>query len=196
MSHRSQRPRPPFGDAQNRANMAHPNLQRSLHITLSPSFEKLNFDGPDSKPNEIMETTLTPVENKRISAIIEGQPNSNRNSTISTASTTSTKSRRKTHIGPWQLGRTLGKGSTGRVRLAKHAVTGQSAAIKIVSKRFAAMVQSQSIMVMDKVSRTPGLTKESRAIPYGIEREVVIMKLIQHPNVIGLFDVWENRGEL
>lgn len=82
------------------------------------------------------------------------------------------------------------------MRLAKHAVTGQSAAIKIVSKRFAAMVQSQSIMVMDKVSKIPGFTKESRAIPCGIEREVVIMKLIQHPNVIGLFDVWENRGEL
>ncbi|EZF30011.1 CAMK/CAMKL/GIN4 protein kinase [Trichophyton interdigitale MR816] len=195
-SNRSQQSRPPFGDAQNRANMAHPNLQRSRHITLSPSFEKLNFDGPNSKSNESTETTLTPVENKRISAILEDQPNSNRNSTISTASTTSTKSRRKTHIGPWQLGRTLGKGSTGRVRLAKHAVTGQSAAIKIVSKRFAAMVQSQSIMVMDKVSKIPGFTKESRAIPCGIEREVVIMKLIQHPNVIGLFDVWENRGEL
>lgn len=49
---------------------------------------------------------------------------------------------------------------------------------------------------MDKVSKIPGFTKESRAIPCGIEREVVIMKLIQHPNVIGLFDVWENRGEL
>ncbi|EFQ98352.1 CAMK/CAMKL/GIN4 protein kinase [Nannizzia gypsea CBS 118893] len=192
----SRQSRQPFGDAQNRANIAHHNLQRSRHITLSPSLERLNFDGPDPKSNGSMVTTLTPVENKRISAVLEGQPNSNRNSTISTASTTSTKSRRKTHIGPWQLGRTLGKGSTGRVRLAKHAVTGQSAAIKIVSKRFAAMVQSQSIMVMDKITKIPGVTKESRAIPCGIEREVVIMKLIQHPNVIGLFDVWENRGEL
>lgn len=33
-------------------------------------------------------------------------------------------------------------------------------------------------------------------IPLGIEREVVIMKLIEHPNVISLYDVWENRGEL
>ncbi|KAM5439554.1 serine/threonine-protein kinase gin4 [Microsporum ferrugineum] len=188
--------RQPFGDAQNRANMAHPSLQRSRPVTLSPSLEKLNYAGIDFKEHETTELAFTPVENKRISAVIEAQPNSNRNSTISTASTASTKSRRKTHIGPWQLGRTLGKGSTGRVRLAKHAVTGQSAAIKIVSKRFAAMVQSQSIMAMDKITKIPGISNEPRAIPCGIEREVVIMKLIQHPNVIGLFDVWENRGEL
>ena len=35
-----------------------------------------------------------------------------------------------------------------------------------------------------------------RTMPFGIEREVVIMKLISHPNVINLYDVWENRGEL
>lgn len=35
-----------------------------------------------------------------------------------------------------------------------------------------------------------------RQIPSGLEREVVIMKLIEHPNVINLYDVWENRGEL
>lgn len=35
-----------------------------------------------------------------------------------------------------------------------------------------------------------------RQMPSGIEREVVIMKLIEHPNVISLYDVWENRGEL
>ena len=33
-------------------------------------------------------------------------------------------------------------------------------------------------------------------MPRGIEREVVIMKLIEHPNVMNLYDVWENRGEL
>ena len=33
-------------------------------------------------------------------------------------------------------------------------------------------------------------------LPYGIEREVVIMKLIEHPNIMKLYDVWENKGEL
>jgi serine/threonine-protein kinase HSL1, negative regulator of Swe1 kinase len=39
---------------------------------------------------------------------------------------------------------------------------------------------------------SPGI----RPVPCGIEQEVVIMKLIEHPNVISLHDVWENRGEL
>jgi serine/threonine-protein kinase HSL1 (negative regulator of Swe1 kinase) len=30
----------------------------------------------------------------------------------------------------------------------------------------------------------------------GIEREIIIMKLIDHPNVMNLYDVWETNGEL
>ena len=56
------------------------------------------------------------------------------------------------------------------------------------------MVQSQSIAAMDRSSE-PGLWGQ-QTIPCAIEREVVIMKLIEHPNIIGLYDVWENRGEL
>ncbi|KAL1970344.1 hypothetical protein VTN77DRAFT_5504 [Rasamsonia byssochlamydoides] len=136
------------------------------------------------------------AENKPPSAVTESLEDLHRNSAISTASTTSTKGRRKTHVGPWQLGRTLGKGATGRVRLAKHAVTGQAAAIKIVSKKSAAMVQSESIAAMDRNAGFLGAPPGSRPMPFGIEREVVIMKLIEHPNVINLYDVWENRGEL
>lgn len=99
-------------------------------------------------------------------------------SQISTASSTNSK-RAKAHIGPWQLGRTLGRGSSGRVRLAKHNESGKLAAVKIVPK-----AQTQDTAV-------------SRASEsYGIEREVIIMKLIEHPNIMGLFDVWENKGEL
>ena len=137
------------------------------------------------------------IENKRISAVTnESQQTSNRNSAISTTSTVSAKSRRKTHVGPWQLGRTLGKGATGRVRLAKHALTGQAAAIKIVSKKSAALVQSASMAQMEKSGPPPANPAGFRMMPFGIEREVVIMKLIEHPNVINLYDVWENRGEL
>ncbi len=143
-------------------------------------------------------TSPRPVTaNKRISALISNAPpNTNRNSAISTTSTASGKSRRKTHVGPWQLGRTLGKGATGRVRLAKHALTGQVAAIKIVSKKSAALVQSASMAQMDKEATDLTSAAGFRLMPFGIEREVVIMKLIEHPNVINLYDVWENRGEL
>jgi serine/threonine-protein kinase HSL1, negative regulator of Swe1 kinase len=138
--------------------------------------------------------------NKRISAIVnDAPPNPNRNSAISTTSTASGKSRRKTHVGPWQLGRTLGKGATGRVRLAKHAMTGQVAAVKIVSKKSASMAQSASVRQMTQISKEdPSLASSAgfRMMPFNIEREVVIMKLVEHPNIVNLYDVWENRGEL
>ena len=135
---------------------------------------------------------ISNAENKRLSAIAsEGQTNSNRNSQYSTTSTNASgKSRRKTHVGPWNLGPTIGKGATGRVRKAKHVLTGQFAAVKIVSKRSAALVQSTSLAGLDTMANGKKL------MPFGIEREVVIMKLIEHPNIMNLYDVWENRGEL
>ena len=141
-----------------------------------------------------------PVEYNRLSAVTnESQRDNNRDSQISTISTnTSGKSRRKTHVGPWRLGRTLGKGASGRVRKARHAVTNQDAAIKIVSKYAAKKLQSESLANMDTMINPEfaGVNDRRRAIPLGIEREVVIMKLIEHPYVISLYDVWENRGEL
>lgn len=106
--------------------------------------------------------------------------------------------RRKTHVGPWRLGRTLGKGSSGRVRKARHALTGQDAAVKIVSKHVAKKLRTESLANMDTMlgSQISIDHRERRRIPFGIEREVVIMKLIEHPNIITLYDVWENRGEL
>lgn len=105
----------------------------------------------------------------------------NRLSQISTGSSTNSK-RAKAHIGPWQLGRTLGRGSSGRVRLAKHMDTGKLAAVKIVSKAQSTEQGSSSAL---KASES-----------FGIEREVIIMKLIEHPNIMALYDVWENKGEL
>lgn len=143
---------------------------------------------------------LSNIEDKRLSAVTsESQRDSNRDSQISTTSTNASgKSRRKTHVGPWRLGRTLGKGSSGRVRKARHAVTGQDAAIKIVSKHVAKKLRTESLANMDTmVGSELSMSKEGRRmIPFGIEREVVIMKLIEHPHIISLYDVWENRGEL
>ena len=135
------------------------------------------------------------VDNNCLSPTANAKTSSKRNSTLSAKSIISNQGKRKTHIGPWQLGKNLGEGTTGRVRLAKHKYTGQTAAIKIVSKTSAAMTQSVSIAAMDK---SRGLRGKSgaRQMPSGIEREVVIMKLIEHPNVVRLYDVWENRGEM
>ncbi|GJE90970.1 Pkinase-domain-containing protein [Phanerochaete sordida] len=88
-------------------------------------------------------------------------------------------------IGLWKIGRTIGKGSSGRVRVARHSKTGQYAAVKIVSK--SVLNSRLSLKHMDE---------EARRIMHGIEREIVIMKLIEHPNIMRLYDVWETSTEL
>jgi serine/threonine-protein kinase HSL1, negative regulator of Swe1 kinase len=133
--------------------------------------------------------------NPQLQAVANGnRQGSNRDSQISTASNTSNKSRRKTHVGPWRLGVTLGHGSSGHVRLAKHEITNQYAAVKIVSKSNPGIPLSHSITT--RLNKETPPTDGERRLPFGIEREVVIMKLIEHPNVLRLYDVWENRGEL
>lgn len=59
----------------------------------------------------------------------------------------------------------------------------------------AEMLRTTSLANMEKLL-SAGEQGQKRLIPFGIEREVVIMKLIEHPNIISLYDVWENRGEL
>ncbi|KAL9121943.1 MAG: hypothetical protein Q9187_001497 [Circinaria calcarea] len=161
-----------------------------------PHHESLKPGGILQRPVNPSSPTIT-AENKRISALTdESHQNTNRNSQISTSTNASNKGRRKIYVGPWHLGKTLGKGSTGRVRSARHKLTGQVAAIKIVSKKSAQLVQSKSIAGMDRMLAQRPVRNGRRFMPFGIEREVVIMKLIEHPNIISLFDVWENRGEL
>ncbi|OBZ73948.1 Serine/threonine-protein kinase HSL1 [Grifola frondosa] len=89
-------------------------------------------------------------------------------------------------IGLWKVGRTIGKGSSGRVRIARHSKTGQYAAVKIVSKN--ALLNSRISL--------HSLGDEAERILHSIEREIVIMKLIEHPNIMRLYDVWETSTEL
>ncbi|KAF8647724.1 hypothetical protein AX16_006559 [Volvariella volvacea WC 439] len=89
-------------------------------------------------------------------------------------------------IGLWKVGRTIGKGSSGRVRIARHSKTGQYAAIKIISK-------SNFSSRKSKVAAEPTEQQQSQL---AIEREIVVMKLISHPNIMRLYDVWETSTEL
>ncbi|CAK7895889.1 serine/threonine-protein kinase Hsl1p [[Candida] anglica] len=112
-------------------------------------------------------------------------------SQISTNTSTSSKKRKaQNRIGPWKLGRTLGRGSTGRVRLAKNINTGQLAAVKIVPKSNFKKLENP------KYKRSTLTENGKDRLPYGIEREIIIMKLISHPNIMGLYDVWENKNDL
>ncbi|XP_065083093.1 serine/threonine-protein kinase BRSK2 [Ochlerotatus camptorhynchus] len=77
------------------------------------------------------------------------------------------------YVGPYRLERTLGKGQTGLVKLGVHCVTAKKVAIKIINRE-----------------------KLSESVLMKVEREIAIMKLIDHPHVLGLTDVYENRKYL
>ncbi|KAI9737931.1 MAG: hypothetical protein M1834_009301 [Cirrosporium novae-zelandiae] len=160
----------------------------SHHESLKPGGDlraRNNYDPPG------------PVaENKRVSAIVketrtEGSRPISQISTVSSASGRSRK--RKQFIGPWQLGKSLGEGLTSKVRLGRHALTQQTAAIKIISKKSPAVTSSKSFANMDILLAS---ASSPRSMPFGLEREIIIMKLINHPSIINLYDIWENRGEL
>lgn len=192
-------PRHPLTDATSRVNNAQPALEESRPDQHSspglPHHESLKPEGNLHLLNASSPLPST-VGNPRLSAVIDSQQhNSNRNSQVSTVSTNASgKSRRKVAVGPWILGKTLGVGATARVRQAKHAVTGQLAAVKIVAKNQSIEVNKHtSLQHVNQIEKDP---QGARQMPFGLEREIVIMKLIEHPNVISLYDVWENRGEL
>lgn len=107
-----------------------------------------------------------------------------RQTSIASLSTNSTADTHPQKIGPWKLGKTLGRGATGRVLLASHQTTGQKAAVKVVSK---------SELNDDEINKK---SSDEGGLPYGIEREIIIMKLLTHPNVLRLYDVWETSKAL
>ncbi|KAJ7449622.1 Pkinase-domain-containing protein [Mycena latifolia] len=88
-------------------------------------------------------------------------------------------------IGMWKIGRTIGTGSSGRVRIARNSKTGQYAAIKIVSKTS-----------LDSTRSLNHLGDDAEHSQLSLEREIVVMKLIDHPNIMRLYDVWETSTEL
>jgi hypothetical protein len=205
--------RPPLGEATERViNSQHPHLPESLSKEFPlPHHESLRAGGllqvhnPAASPlsqadhDALVEFTGGgSVSNPRLSAISKENPDSKRNSQISTVSTNASDGKKiKTLIGPWRLGKTLGRGATARVRLARHVHTRQEAAVKIVQKKNAQISQAGSLAALDKaMAALPETTDGLRRMPVGIEREVAIMKLIEHPNIMKLYDIWENRHEM
>lgn len=89
-------------------------------------------------------------------------------------------------VGPWKLGKTIGRGFSGRVKIAKHTITGHPAAVKILPRH---LVPNSRMSI-----NQAGAHADKRLL--GIEREIVIMKLIDHRNVMKLYDVYDNLHEM
>ncbi|UJR30790.1 hypothetical protein I4U23_018309 [Adineta vaga] len=112
--------------------------------------------------------------------------NINNNSTTiapTSATSTSTSSRftsskmrsdpNEPHIGKYRFSKTIGKGNFAKVKLAKHLPTGREVAIKII----------------DKAQLNPTSLQK-------LFREVKIMKGLDHPNIVKLFEVIETEKTL
>uniref|UniRef100_H3B4E0 non-specific serine/threonine protein kinase n=1 Tax=Latimeria chalumnae TaxID=7897 RepID=H3B4E0_LATCH len=77
------------------------------------------------------------------------------------------------HIGNYRLLKTIGKGNFAKVKLARHILTGREVAIKII----------------DKTQLNPTSLQK-------LFREVRIMKGLNHPNIVKLFEVIETEKTL
>ncbi|XP_078792179.1 serine/threonine-protein kinase MARK2 isoform X18 [Oryzias latipes] len=83
-------------------------------------------------------------------------------------SVATTTSDEQPHIGQYRLLKTIGKGNFAKVKLARHVLTGKEVAVKIIDKT---QLNSSSLQKLF--------------------REVRIMKLLNHPNIVKLFEVIE-----
>ncbi|XP_061083710.1 serine/threonine-protein kinase MARK1 isoform X2 [Conger conger] len=77
------------------------------------------------------------------------------------------------HVGNYRLLKTIGKGNFAKVKLARHVLTGREVAVKII----------------DKTQLNPTSLQK-------LFREVRIMKILNHPNIVKLFEVIETEKTL
>lgn len=77
-------------------------------------------------------------------------------------------------IGKYQILKTLGEGSFGKVKLAQHLTTGQKVALKIINRKTLAKSDMQG----------------------RVEREISYLRLLRHPHIIKLYDVIKSKDEI
>lgn len=77
-------------------------------------------------------------------------------------------------VGKYQIVKTLGEGSFGKVKLAYHLTTGQRVALKIINRK--------TLSKSDMQGR--------------VEREIAYLRLLRHPHIIKLYDVIKSKEEI
>ena len=77
-------------------------------------------------------------------------------------------------VGKYEIGRTLGEGTFGKVKFARDTKSGKGVAIKILDKE---SIQQQNMGAQ-------------------IKKEISIMKMVKHPNVVNLMEVLASRSKI
>ncbi|URE42082.1 cbl-interacting protein kinase [Musa troglodytarum] len=78
-------------------------------------------------------------------------------------------------LGKYEMGRVLGKGTFSKVYHGRELSSGESVAIKVIDK--------------EKIRREAGLMEQ-------IQREIAVMRLVRHPNVVELREVMATRSRI
>lgn len=84
------------------------------------------------------------------------------------------RSKADQRIGAYNVIKTLGEGSFGKVKLAVHRSTGQQVALKIIARK--------KLISRDMVGR--------------VEREIEYLQLLRHPHIIKLYSVIKTQNEI
>ncbi|CAL9158975.1 unnamed protein product [Musa hybrid cultivar] len=82
---------------------------------------------------------------------------------------------RKLVFGKYEMGRVLGKGTFAKVYYGREISSGESVAIKVIDK--------------ERVSREAGMMEQ-------IQREIAVMRMVRHPNVVELREVMATRSRI
>ncbi|RYC65566.1 hypothetical protein CHU98_g638 [Xylaria longipes] len=84
------------------------------------------------------------------------------------------KTKAEQRVGAYNIIKTLGEGSFGKVKLAVHRSTGQQVALKIIARK--------KLISRDMVGR--------------VEREIEYLQLLRHPHIIKLYSVIKTQNEI
>jgi BR serine/threonine kinase len=78
-------------------------------------------------------------------------------------------------VGDYVVGRTIGSGTTGKVKLGSHKDTGEQVAIKVIKK---------------------SLFDAKPRVQTRVQREIAVMRLMNHPSLLKLIEVRESPHHL
>ena len=130
-----------------------------LTIRVSATDENLSMTG--QKTETILGGALSNVTSQKIN--IDKEKKSSKGLNI-----------RRRIIGNYHVGKSIGEGTFGKVKMGTHTLTGEKVAIKILEK--------ERITDVSDVER--------------VAREIHILKLIRHPNIIQLYEIIETPKQL
>ena len=127
--------------------------------------------------DELSMSLSGPAADRRAHRPAPARPN-NTQTAASPAARIPNDRRTAQRIGLYDVKKTLGEGSFGKVKLATHRVSGQEVALKIISRK--------KLISKDMAGR--------------VEREIQYLQLLRHPHIIKLYGddiglLWSTRAD-